>query len=183
MSLALYTFGQFLRPAEDPANQGFFDLNDPIFEVVDATPGLIARSGYADEPGPEVWGEEVYPHWYRERGDGWAPATLSLWEDMEALFAFTYTGLHAEALKRGREWFEEPRWPPMVLWWHGADAPPTWSEAVARHLHLHEHGPSAFAFSFKAPFDVDGAPTRLDPMRLRQAKQRLRERTTPQQSA
>lgn len=47
MALALYTFGMFAAPAEDPANDGFRELNDPLFELVDQAEGLIARSGYA----------------------------------------------------------------------------------------------------------------------------------------
>lgn len=167
MPLALYTFGVFAKPADDPANDGFHALNDPIFAAVDHAPGLIARSGYASDPGPASWGPEVYPQFYRERGDGWSPATLSLWTDLESMFGFAYFGLHAVALKRGREWFQKPSWPPNVLWWHGDAAPPTWAQAVARHQHLHDRGPTPRAFDVKHPFDVTGAPTRLDPARIR----------------
>ena len=31
-------------------------------------------------------------------GDGWTPATLSLWRDLESAMAFSYAGLHAEAV-------------------------------------------------------------------------------------
>ncbi len=170
MPLALYTFGQFLKRADDPANQGFHDLNDPVLQMADQAPGLIARSGYASDPGPESWGEEVYPEFYVERGDGWSPATLSLWQDIEALFAFTYFGLHATALKRGREWFEHPTWPPLVTWWHTGTANPTWTEGVHRHKHLHVNGPTPFAFTFKRPFDAEANPIKLDNARLKQLR-------------
>lgn len=167
MPLALYTFGIFRKPSGDPANDGFHDLNFPIFDLVDDTPGLIARSGYASDPGPDPWGPEVYPRFYQERGDGWSPATLSLWTDLESLFAFTYTGLHAVALKRGRDWFDKPDWPPLVLWWHAHPAYPSWAEAVRRHEHLADHGPTARGFTFKEPFTETGARTSLDTSRLR----------------
>ncbi len=170
MPLALYTFGQFAKPADDPANQGFHELNDPILDIVDQAPGLLARSGYASDPGPESWGEEVYPEFYVERGDGWSPATLSLWQDMESLFAFTYFGLHAEALKRGHEWFEKPTWPPLVMWWHAGSENPTWAEGVMRHKHLHTNGSTPFAFTFKQPFDEDGASTKLDKLKVARVK-------------
>ena len=166
MHLALYTFGQFIERADSPANDGFHARNDPILELVDQAPGLVARSGYASDPGPEPWGEEVYPAFYKERGDGWSPATLSLWEDMESLFVFTYFGLHAEALSHGREWFQLPQWPPLVMWWHSAEARPTWAEGVERHRHLHEHGPAPFGFTFKQPFDQAGNPTKLNKARV-----------------
>ncbi|MBN7776752.1 DUF3291 domain-containing protein [Nitratireductor aquimarinus] len=166
MPLALYTFGVFSKPADDPANDGFHRRNDPIFELVDQAEGLIARSGYASDPGPLSWGEEVYPRFYEERGDGWSPATLSLWTDMEALFSFTYFGLHAEALRRGRDWFEKPQWPPLAMWWHHEETYPVWAEAVRRHAHLHEHGPTPVAFTFKQPFDEKGMPVKLDKARI-----------------
>lgn len=167
MPLALYTFGVFARPADDPANDGFHDLNDLIFRTVDAAEGLIARSGYASDPGPASWGPEVYPNFYQERGDGWSPATLSLWTNLESLFSFVYFGLHGVALKRGREWFQKPNWPPYVLWWHEDLTHPTWAAAVRRHQQLHDLGPTRAAFDFKEPFDETGAPTRLDRARVR----------------
>lgn len=165
MHLALYTFGMFASPSDNPVNDGFHTLNDRVFDLVDQTHGLIARSGYADEPGPDPWGEQVYPAFYEERGDGWSPSTLSLWTDIEALFAFTYFGLHAEAFRRGREWFETPRWPPLVMWW--TDTQPDWAEGVRRHAHLHENDASPNAFTFKQPFDKGGQPIKLNKTRIK----------------
>lgn len=170
MRLALYTFGQFIGRADDRSNDGFHAMNDPVFAAVDRAEGLIARSGYASDDGPEPWGAEIYPRFYRERGDGWSPATLSLWRDLESLFAFTYSGLHARAMSHGREWFQQPDWPPLVLWWHAGPAHPVWAEGAARLEHLHDHGPTPHAFTFKAPFDRAGEPTRIDPDRVRTLK-------------
>lgn len=165
--LALYTFGVFAARAEDPVNDGFYARNDPIFEVVDRAPGLLARSGYPDEPGPASWGEQVFPRFYVERGDGWSPATLSLWCDIEHAMAFSYSGLHAEALRHGREWFVKPQWPPYAAWWTAEPEPPSWREAAERHEHLHDHGPSPRAFSFRDAFDAQGKPAAVDSARIR----------------
>jgi len=156
MPLALYTFGLFARPADDPANAGFHALNDPVFAEVDAAPGLIARSGYPDEPGPACWGPMVWPEAYVERGDGWAPATLSLWEDIDAPARFAYGGLHARALGQGARWFVRGDWPPLALWWTDAGHRPDWTEAVARHARLWREGPTPAAFTFARPFDRAG---------------------------
>lgn len=166
MPLALYTFGQFIRPSDDSVNDGFHALNDPVLATVDEADGLIARSGYASDPGPAPWGEEVYPTFYKDKGDGWAPATLSLWADLESVFSFTYFGLHAAAMARGREWFQQPKWPPLVMWWHHAEARPIWAEGVARHKTLHEQGSTPSAFTFKAPFNQAGEAVKLDKARL-----------------
>jgi hypothetical protein len=173
MALALYTFGQFIEPAGDPSNDGFRAMNDPVFKIADETPGLIARSGYAADEGPSPWGEEVYPRFYDDRGGGWSPATLSLWRDIESLYVFTYSGLHAAALKRGREWFRKPSWPTLVLWWHGKREYPLWQEGVQRMEHLHDNGPSSYAFTFKAPYDEGGSPMKIDRVRVREMKSRV----------
>lgn len=165
--VALYTFGMFAEPAAHSSNDGFHERNDPIFRHIERTAGFIARSGYADEPGSESWGRQVYPRFYDERGDGWSPSTLSLWTDLESPIAFSYSGLHAEALSHGREWFQKPNWPPYVLWWVAGDHTPFWSDAVERLEHLHDHGPTASAFNFKQPFDARSQSTAIDRGRVK----------------
>ena len=166
-NVALYTFGVFAAPSEDPINDGFHERNDPILAAVDQAPGLIARSGYDDEPGPPCWGEQVFPEFYIEKGDGWSPSTLSLWTDLESAFAFSYNGLHAEALAHGRDWMVRPKWPPYALWWVADGHQPDWQEAVARHRQLHETGPTPFSFNFKSPFDGSDQVTQIDRDRVK----------------
>ena len=174
--VALYTFGMFRAPAEDAVNQGFHDRNDRNFQAAESSEGFISRSGYADEPGPESWGEQVFPRFYVERGDGFAPSTLSLWRDLSSPMAFSYAGIHAEALKHGREWFLKPAWPPYVLWWVERDHTPDWTEAVHRHAFLHDNQASPFAFDFKTPFDERGRPAVIDRDAVRRAMQSNEER-------
>jgi Domain of unknown function (DUF3291) len=169
--LALYTFGMFRAPADSPANQGFRGRNDLNLQNVDVSDGFIARSGYLGDPGPESWGTQVYPRFYVERGDGWSPSTLSLWADLESPMAYTYGGLHAEALRHGREWFVQPEWPPLVFWWVDHDHVPTWQEAVERHEFLYDNGPTPSAFHFKTAFDSNGRPLVIDREVVRQKMQ------------
>ena len=165
--LALYTFGMFVGRADDPTNQGFHDRNDATFAAAEAAGGFIARSGHDGEPGPASWGPQVYPRFYIERGDGWSPSTISLWVDLESAMAFSYSGLHAEALRHARHWMAKPEWPPYVLWWVDEAHTPDWLEAVARHEHLADHAPSAHAFDFKTPFGSDGLPVTIDRARTK----------------
>lgn len=166
--LALYTFGMFIEPADHPNNVGFLERNDPILAAIKHAPGFLGRSGYDGDPGPESWGDEVYPHFYVERGDGWSPATLSLWQDLESPMAFSYFGLHAEALRHGRDWFEKPTWPPLVTWWVDDTVIPMWRDGVERHEYLHDHGPTPHAFSFKQPYDSKGDCTEIDRVRMKE---------------
>jgi hypothetical protein len=166
--VALYTFGVFRAPAANPVNAGFHDRNDRALRAVECSDGFVARSGYDDEPGPPSWGNQVFPRFYVERGDGWAPSTLSLWRDLESPMAFAYAGIHAEALGRGRDWFVKPAWPPYVLWWVARDHVPSWTEAIARHKALHDRKSTAFAFDFPTPFDESGNPIAIDRAIVRQ---------------
>lgn len=165
MRLALYTFGIFRERADDPVNDGFRARNELNFAAAERSAGFIARSGYED--GPPSWGAARYPRFYVERGDEWSPQALSLWDSIEAALAFSYHGIHAEALAHAREWFDKPSWPPYVAWWVGPDHIPQWSEAAERLEHLHDHGPTPRAFSFKRAFDPEGNAYRTDGARLR----------------
>ena len=167
MRAALYTFGIFRERAEHPSNQGFHNRNDPILADVAQAPGFIARAGYDDEDGdPPEWGPQVWPRWYVERGDGWSPATLSLWWDLESIAAFTYSGLHGEAVRHGRDWFAEGPWPPYAIWWVTDNHQPDWVAAVDRFHQLADRGPTASAFNLRTAFGSDGKPTILNPALL-----------------
>ncbi|PWV98032.1 uncharacterized protein DUF3291 [Hoeflea marina] len=81
--------------------------------------------------------------------------------------AFSYNGVHAEALKNARSWNRKNPWPPLVLWWVDAGHVPHWVEAVPRLERLHDHGPGPGAFTFKQPYGPDGSPTVIDRVRAR----------------
>ena len=161
--LALYTFGQFVAPYESDQIKGFRDAEPHVFETIENASGFLGRSGYDDDVDPPVWGEQVFPIYWQDNGDGWAPSTLSLWESIEAALAACYHGLHAKALKHGRDWNVKPDgWPNYVAWWGASDHLPDWSEAVSRLEHLGDHGPSATAFTFKTAFGPDGQAVGID---------------------
>ncbi|MGL4490741.1 MAG: DUF3291 domain-containing protein [Rhizobiaceae bacterium] len=164
--LALYTFGILIEPEDSPANDGFEARNDNNLLAAELSEGFIARSGYDDDPGPLSWGAHAYPRFYK--GDDWhSPSTLSLWQDLASAMAFSYSGIHAEAMRHGHEWFVKREWPGYALWWVDGNHQPDWAEAVVRHEHLHDHGPSQYAFTFKQAFDESGMPTSIDRDALR----------------
>lgn len=147
--LAIYNFGMFRGRSGDLANAGFHARHDPNMAAAECACGFIARSGYPGEPDPPSWGAQVFPRFFVDNGDGWAPSSLSLWADLASLRAFTYTGIHAEALKHANDWFVPKSWPPYVLWWVDGGHTPCWAEAVERHEFLHDNGPSPHAFDFR----------------------------------
>lgn len=161
--LALYTFGQFIAPYEDPRLQGFRDAEPPVFAAIEKASGFIGRSGYDEDVDSPSWGLQVFPKYWTDNGDGWAPSTLSLWATIEAAIAASYHGIHAQVLKRGHEWNIQPDgWPNYVAWWVDGNHRPDWAEAVWRLEHLGDHGPSANAFTFKKAYDPSGQATRID---------------------
>ena len=96
---------------------------------------------------------QVYPRFYVENGDG--PQPYRSGSISKASWPFTYSGIHAEALRHASDRFVPKTWPPYVLWWVADDHRPDWHEAIARFELLHDRGPTADAFDFKSP----SAPT------------------------
>ncbi|MGP4671947.1 DUF3291 domain-containing protein [Agrobacterium salinitolerans] len=167
MWLAIYNFGIQIAPYDDPLVAGFSRREPLNFLAAERSEGFIARSGYDGEPGPPSWGEQVFPRFLKENGAASGVSSFSLWRDIESVMAYSYAGVHAEALKHGRRWNIPQRWPPLVLWWVDATHQPIWSQAVERLEHLHDNGPSPRAFHFKTPFGPDGAPTAIDRVRVK----------------
>ncbi len=174
--LAIYNFGLFVAPDDDPAIEGF-RLREPFnFEAAARSEGFVGRSGYAGEPRPRSWGTQVFPRFIKGSGFDAAPSSLSLWTDIESLMAFTYSGVHADALKHARNWNQERRWPALVLWWVDAGQRPVWADGAARLERLHDLGPDADAFTFKEPFADNGEVYAIDRERVRRIAQNNAER-------
>lgn len=165
--LAIYNFGIHVADYGDPAIDGFLRREPFNFEAAERARGFVARSGYDGEPGPASWGQQVFPRFLAGSGRQSGPSSLSLWQDIESLMAFSYSGIHAEALKHARRWNVERAWPPLVLFWVEAGRRPDWTEAVERFERLADQGASPFAFSFKQPFDASGAAYVIDRQRMK----------------
>jgi hypothetical protein len=160
--LAAYNFGLHVDDYESPRVEGF-RLREPLnFEAARRAGGYVGRSGYDGEPGPESWGKKVYPRFIQDSGYEDAPSSLSLWTSLEALMAFTYSGVHADALKHARNWNQRQAWPALVLWWVEAGTQPVWTDGAERLEFLHDNGPTPRAFTFKTPFGPDGNAIVID---------------------
>ncbi|KAA1179252.1 DUF3291 domain-containing protein [Rhizobium tropici] len=166
--LAMYNFGLHVSAYESPAVEGFRLREAANFEAAARASGFIGRSGYPGEQQPSCWGEQVFPRFIGGSGFTTAPSSLSLWADIESLMAFTYSGVHADALKHARHWNVRQSWPPLVLWWVDAGDVPEWKDGVERLEHLHDHGASPTAFSFKQSYGPDGRPQEIDRLRIKE---------------
>jgi Domain of unknown function (DUF3291) len=166
--LAFYNFGLHVAPADSEVVEGFVLREPANFEAATRASGFIGRSGYPGYPGPRSWGPQVFPRYLEGSGFSSAPSSLSLWADLESLMAFTYHGVHADALKHARKWNVKQTWPPLVLWWVTAYHRPDWQEGVERLEYLADHGVGPHAFTFKQPYGADGAETTIDRDRVKE---------------
>lgn len=165
--LAMYNFGLHVADYDQPEVLGF-RLREPLnFAAAERASGFVGRSGYDGEPGPASWGVQVFPRFIEGSGFDFGPSSLSLWDDIESLMAFSYNGVHADALKNARNWNRKNHWPTLVLWWVEAGHVPEWSEAAPRLEQLHDHGPGPEAFSFKQPYAADGSQALIDRARVK----------------
>ncbi len=165
--LVMYNFGLHVAAYDSPLVQGFIRREPLNFAAAEKASGFVGRSGYFGELGPRSWGPQVFPRFIKGSGFDSGPASLSLWEDIESLMAFSYAGVHAEALKNARNWNTRNEWPPLVLWWVEAGRRPDWEKAAERLEWLHDHGPGPDAFTFKQPYGPDGKPTSVDRARVK----------------
>lgn len=81
---------------------------------------------------------------------------LSVWESIEALWEFTYSGAHLEAVKRSAKWFD-PDSALDVLWWVPAGYQPTTEEGLAKLDLVARTGPTADGFTFRQRFPAPHA--------------------------
>jgi len=166
--LAIYNFGIHVDAAESAVVRGFA-LREPMnFAAAERARGFVARSGYKGVPGPRSWGPLVFPRFLTEQSEGAAVSSLSLWRDIESLMAFTYTGVHADAIKHARHWNVVQAWPPMVLFWVPVGRRPDWQEGAKRLEMLFDNGSGPQCFTFREPFDPDGRPAEIDRALMKQ---------------
>jgi len=171
--VVLYTFAIFKETRHSEYNKGFNDRNPFVYVSAENTPGFVDRSGkswkrdHADRN--RDWGDRnVSPRFLTTGAHGDTAATLSLWDDVESVYAFTYAGFHAEVLKMRYDWFVEGDYPAYVAWWIADDENPIQADGAERLEHLHDNGATAYAFDFKAPFDADGQALSMDRQKIQQ---------------
>ena len=146
MQLAEFNLGRLAVPLDDPSFQSYLDAVGQVQSQGDTAAGFVWRDQYFATDDPNPFGSEML-------------ATISVWTSIDALRAFTYSGLHRDMFRRRHEWFESHHEPRMVLWWVPDGHRPSPEESLARLDHLVAHGPTEHAFTFARSFGpVDDAP-------------------------
>lgn len=129
-------------PLDSALLADFMAALDPINALADANPGFVWRLQAGDGNATTI----------RAFDDDRLIVNLSVWQSLDALRMFAFTGAHAAVMRRRREWFERMAEAHTALWWVPAGHIPNVSEAEARLRLLREHGPSPAAFTFQKLF-------------------------------
>jgi heme-degrading monooxygenase HmoA len=139
--LAQLNIGTVRFPLESEGMRGFVDALDEINALAETSPGFIWR----------LTGDGNDATSLRPYDDDRIIVNMSVWTDLESLKNYVYKSVHADYLRRRKEWFEAMREAYTVLWWVNAGHTPTVAEAVSKLEHLRAHGSTAQAFAFRDP--------------------------------
>ena len=177
MRVAFTTIGVLVNDWDHPEVEGFVERVPGVFRAAESGDGFVDRAGRSEEEGEEGkegeeplgdWGEVEPPGFLDPEHHPRLAMTLSVWEDLESVFAFTYAGAHGEALKHRKQWAVKSGLPSYAAWWIENDETPNWQDVKTRLEILHEKGSTPQAFTFKQPYGPDGAALAIDQARVKQ---------------
>jgi hypothetical protein len=115
----------------------------PVNAIADVSPGFEWRLQSEDGDATSI----------RVVDDDLVIVNLTVWESLEALRGFVFSGDHLAVLRRRREWFSKLATPASTLWWIEAGTLPTPQEGLRRLALLDERGPTPDAFTFTQTFE------------------------------
>lgn len=147
-NLAQINVGTALYPLDAPGMADFMNQLDEINALAETSPGFVWR--LKDEAG-DATGIKV-------SDDPKFIVNMSVWSDVDALFAFVYRSDHQAVMARRREWFQRPTGAFQALWWVPTSYEPPIEEGLARIALLEREGPTAGAFTFKSAFPPPSHP-------------------------
>src|SRR6202795_2227993 len=130
--LAQFNIGIIKGPMASPVMADFAAALARINALADRSPGFVWR--LQTEAGDAT---SIRPF-----DDENLLVNMSVWRDVESLNKFVYRSVHADIMRRRREWFELMREAFLVLWWVPAGHRPSIAEATARLEVLRSKGPT-----------------------------------------
>ena len=129
-------------PLDSPVMKGFVDQLDAINTLADRSPGFVWRlqTDDGDATALQVFDDERII------------VNISVWESLDALKTYVYSGDHLTVLKNKKNWFAKMDGPSLALWWIPEGHIPSIADAKAVLETLKTKGPSPEAFTFANPF-------------------------------
>jgi hypothetical protein len=117
--LAQLNIARLAESLDHPSMSEFVALLEPVNAAADDSPGFVWRLPTEEGNATSI-----------RAFDGEAMlVNLTVWESLDALYAFTYRGDHLGPLRRRREWLS-PRAPPR--WSCGGSPPATYPRSRRR---------------------------------------------------
>jgi heme-degrading monooxygenase HmoA len=149
--LAQINIGRTIEPLDHPALQGFVEQLDHINALAERSPGFVWRLQSDDGDATSIQAFD----------DPRMLVNMSVWESLEALKEYVYSGDHLEMLKQRKSWFEKSDFPLLALWWIPAGTVPTVEQGKAALASLQQYGSTAAAFTFARPWPAPYADDKL----------------------
>ncbi|MGO4291029.1 DUF3291 domain-containing protein [Chitinophaga sp. RAB17] len=147
--IAQINIGRVLAPMDSPVMSTFVERLDDINALADNSEGFVWRLKDDNNNASSI----------RVFEDDTLIVNMSVWKDIDTLYAYTYQTAHTEILKRRKEWFEKMGEMQLALWYVPQGHVPTVAEAEERLTYLRENGPTPYAFTFKQRFSYEEAMT------------------------
>jgi hypothetical protein len=149
--LAQVNIGRLLAPLDSPLLQTFTARLDEVNALADTAPGFVWRLQTQDGNATAVQGFE-----WDQAGSAGMLVNMSVWESVETLAAYVYSGEHRAVLRRRREWFAQMRVAWSALWWIPAGTVPSVADAEDRVRLLRARGPGPAAFTLRQHYPPPG---------------------------
>ena len=99
--LAQVNVARLQAPLDSPLLADFVANLDPVNATADAAPGFVWRLQTEDGNATSV---RAFA--WDAAGSAGVLVNMSVWESVEALAGFVYSGAHRQVLRRRRRWFE-----------------------------------------------------------------------------
>lgn len=131
-------------PYTDPIMADFVNALERINGLAEKAPGFVWRLKTIDSaPGDEqdLFGQNVI-------------VNMSVWESLDQLLLFTYSGPHVEIYRRRTDWMDQITDTTMALWWVQPGTQPTLEDAFDRLERVRKHGSTPQAFTIKQRFPM-----------------------------
>ena len=135
MTIAQFNIARARWPLDDPRMAEFTNMIDRMNALARRSPGYLWR--LEDEEGPDA---------PRFPGDPLMTFTLSVWQDVDSLRAFTWNTIHKRFRMRRGDWFQPLDQAYLAIWPIARDHRPDGREALAMLELLREQGPSDKVF-------------------------------------
>ena len=144
--LAQINIARGLAPLDDPLMKDFVDQLDAVNALAEASPGFIWR--LKTEAG-DATAIQAYD-------DPRIIVNMSVWESLEALKDYVYSGQHLAVLRDKKRWFEKLESPALALWWIPAGTVPSVADGKAALDRLGREGAGPAAFTIARPQPAPG---------------------------